>query len=229
MATGNFIAYYRVSTDKQGKSGLGLEAQREAVTRYLNGGEWKLVAEYTEIETGTSKRQRPQLAAALDACRLYGATLVFAKWDRLSRDVAVTSNLLKSGIAFVATDNAYASRTHIQMMSVFAEAEAEAISQRTKAALAAKRAKGEPTGAQCWKSDKGLLSAADRAKGQAMAAEALRADRLERWGRVAPMIRRLHGEGQSLRGIARELNRLDIPTARGREWSAVLVGKILQG
>ena len=102
MATGNYIALYRVSTDKQGRSGLGIEAQKEAVARYLNGGSWNLVAEFVEVETGTNKRQRPELTKALDACKLYGATLIIAKLDRLARNVAFISALMESGVEFVA-------------------------------------------------------------------------------------------------------------------------------
>lgn len=226
MATGNYIAYYRVSTKRQGDSGLGLEAQKESVARFLNGGDWNLVAEFVEIETGTNKKHRPELALALDVCKLYGATLIFAKWDRLSRSVEVTSKLLNSGISFVATDSEHANKTFIQLMAVMAEAEAEAISNRTKAALAAKKARGEVTGASCWKSDKGLLSPEDRERGQALAVEKIKADKAERWARVLPMIKRLQGEGLSLRAIAKELNKLNIPTARGGKWSAVMVSKI---
>src|SRR5687768_4437449 len=101
MAEGKFIAYYRVSTDRQGKSGLGLDAQRTAVTDYLNGGNWKLVAEFVEVESGR-KSDRPELLKALAACHRQGATLVIAKLDRLSRNVAFVSNLMEAGVDFVA-------------------------------------------------------------------------------------------------------------------------------
>ncbi len=103
MAVGRFIAYYRVSTDKQGRSGLGLEAQREAVQRYLNGGSWTLADEVTEVESG-KRNDRPELDRALRLCRLYGATLVVAKLDRLARNVAFISKLMESGVDFVAAD-----------------------------------------------------------------------------------------------------------------------------
>src|SRR3954467_3951823 len=101
MAVGRFVAYYRVSTDRQGKSGLGLEAQREDVQRYLHGGSWSLAAEVTEVESG-KRNDRPELDRALGLCRLYGATLVVAKLDRLARNVAFLSNLMERGVAFVA-------------------------------------------------------------------------------------------------------------------------------
>jgi DNA invertase Pin-like site-specific DNA recombinase len=101
---GKFVAYYRVSTDKQGKSGLGLEAQRQAVENYLNGGSWKLIAEFTEVESGKNSA-RPRLRAAQAACKKHKARLVIAKLDRLSRNVAFIANLLEAGTDFVAVDN----------------------------------------------------------------------------------------------------------------------------
>jgi len=104
VATGNFVAYYRVSTQKQGRSGLGLEAQREAVRVYLDGGNWSLLGEHTEIESG-KRDDRPQLAVAIAQCKLTGGKLVIAKLDRLSRDAHFLLGLQKAGIDFVATDN----------------------------------------------------------------------------------------------------------------------------
>ena len=103
MAQGKFVAYYRVSTAKQGRSGLGLEAQQEAVRSYLNGGSWQLVAEVVEVESG-KRNDRPKLAEALRLCRLHGATLIIAKLDRLARNVAFISNLMESGVEFTAVD-----------------------------------------------------------------------------------------------------------------------------
>ena len=134
--TRRFISYLRVSTDKQGRSGLGLEAQREAVARYLNGD--KLVAEFTEIESG-KRDDRPELAKALAACKLYGAKLVIAKLDRLARNVAFIANLMNSGVEFLAVDFPQANRLTIHILAAVAEHEREMISQRTKAALAVVR------------------------------------------------------------------------------------------
>ena len=103
MAQGRFVAYYRVSTDRQGRSGLGLEAQQEAVRSYLDGGSWQLVDEVVEVESG-KRNDRPKLAEALKLCRLHGATLIIAKLDRLARNVAFVSNLMESGVDFVAVD-----------------------------------------------------------------------------------------------------------------------------
>src|SRR6266566_9246307 len=119
---GKFVAYFRVSTDRQGKSGLGLEAQREAVMDYLNGGSWQLVDEFTEVESGKHS-DRPQLAAALAACKKHRAKLVIAKLDRLSRNLAFIATLMDSGVEFVATDNPHATRLTLHILAAVAEHE----------------------------------------------------------------------------------------------------------
>ena len=131
-----FVAYFRVSTDKQGVSGLGLEAQREAVSRHVAIAQGVIVAEFQEIESG-KRNDRPQIAAALAACRLRHATLVIAKLDRLARNVFFISSLQESGVDFVACDNPHATKLTIQVLAAVAEHEREAIAERTKAALAA--------------------------------------------------------------------------------------------
>jgi DNA invertase Pin-like site-specific DNA recombinase len=141
VSHGNFVAYYRVSTARQGKSGLGLEAQRAAVREHLNGGTWQVVAEFTEIESGKNA-DRPKLAAALKECRLRRAKLIIAKLDRLARNVAFVSNLMESGVEFEAVDFPQANRLTIHIMAAIAEHEAKMISDRTKAALAAAKRRG---------------------------------------------------------------------------------------
>src|SRR3954453_7878453 len=116
MASGKWVAYYRVSTQKQGASGLGLEAQRKAVADYLDGGRWNLVDEFTEIESG-KRNDRPELAKALAACRRVGATLIIAKLDRLARNVAFVSNLMESGVEFTAVDFPTANRLTIHILA----------------------------------------------------------------------------------------------------------------
>lgn len=130
MAHGRFIAYYRVSTQKQGASGLGLDAQKEAVGRFLNGGAWELVCEFVEVETGKGAdalAKRPQLKAALAACRKEGATLIIAKLDRLARNVHFVSGLMESKVKFVACDMPEANELTIHIMAAFAEHEAKRI------------------------------------------------------------------------------------------------------
>ncbi len=137
----SFVAYYRVSTDKQGRSGLGLEAQREAVARHVQSVNGLIVAEMQEVESG-KRADRPQLLAAISACRVKRATLVIAKLDRLTRNVAFLANLMESGIEFVACDNPHATRFTIHILAAVAEHEREMISARTTAALAAAKARG---------------------------------------------------------------------------------------
>ena len=132
---GRFVAYYRVSTDKQGQSGLGLDAQRQAVMNYLNGGPWRLVDKFTEVESG-KRNARPELQKALAACRKHKAKLVIAKLDRLSRNLAFIATLMDSNVEFIAADNPHANRLTIHILAAVAEHERGAISERTKAALA---------------------------------------------------------------------------------------------
>src|SRR5277367_4199142 len=141
MGNGKFVAYYRVSTAKQGASGLGLEAQQESVRSYLNGGRWKMVDEVTEIESG-KRNDRPALASALSLCRIHKATLIIAKLDRLARNVHFISGLMESKVDFVAVDFPQANKLTVHILAAVAEHEALMISQRTKAALGAAKARG---------------------------------------------------------------------------------------
>src|SRR3954452_10651825 len=161
MARGKFISYLRVSTDKQGQSGLGIEAQRKAVEDYLNGGRWELLREYVEVESG-KRSDRPQLLAALAHAKATGAKVVIAKLDRLARNVAFISNLMESGVEFVAADMPMANRLTVHVLAAVAEHEREMISQRTKAALAAAKARGVKLGNP-------QLKAGDRSSAQAAA------------------------------------------------------------
>lgn len=221
MANGKFVAYYRVSTARQGASGLGLEAQQEAVRAYLNGGNWTLISEVTEIESG-KRDDRPKLAEALRLCKLHGATLVIAKLDRLARNVAFISSMMDSGVDFTAVDFPKANRLTVHILSAVAEHEREMISQRTKAALQAAKARGKRLGG-----DRGNFAAV-RARGPAVsvAVRAKKAD--ERAALVAPIIQELQASGASLRTVAAELNARGIPTPRGGEWSAVQVRRVAE-
>jgi DNA invertase Pin-like site-specific DNA recombinase len=222
MAQGKFVSYVRVSTARQGRSGLGLEAQQEAVRSYLNGGNWELVAEVIEIESG-KRNDRPKLAEALRLCRLHGATLIIAKLDRLARNVAFISNLMESGVEFTAVDFPQANRLTVHILAAVAEHEAKAISTRTRDSLAAAKARGTRLGG-----DRGNLPAVakDGAKAS-VAARIVKAD--NRASDLAPIIEELRSAGAvSLRQIAAELNAKGIKTVRGKEWSAMQVQRVLE-
>jgi DNA invertase Pin-like site-specific DNA recombinase len=135
-----FVAYYRVSTERQGASGLGLEAQRAAVARFA--GSASLLAEFTEVESGKRHTSRPQLLAAIELCQQQKATLVIAKLDRLARNAHFIAGLLEAGVEFVAADMPQANRLTIHVLAAIAEHEREAISQRTRSALQAAKARG---------------------------------------------------------------------------------------
>lgn len=139
------IAYYRVSTDRQGKSGLGLEAQEQAVSVFVSAYGYNVIAEYKEVESGR-KNKRPELLAALAQCRKERATLIIAKFDRLGRNVAFVSNLMESKVAFKAVDNPHASDLMLHMLAAFAQHEAVQISIRTKDALQAAKRRGVELG-----------------------------------------------------------------------------------
>jgi DNA invertase Pin-like site-specific DNA recombinase len=145
VAQGKFVAYFRVSTARQGASGLGLEGQREAVRAYLNGGDWTLLGEFTDVESGKNA-DRPQLAAAMNLARRTGATLLIAKLDRLSRDAHFLLGLEKAGVEFVACDMPNANRLTVRLMAVIAQEEREMIAARTRTALAAAKARGQVLG-----------------------------------------------------------------------------------
>jgi DNA invertase Pin-like site-specific DNA recombinase len=220
MAEGKWISYLRVSTGRQGKSGLGLEAQRKSVDDFLNGGRWKLIKEFVEVESG-KRADRPQLEAALAACRIHGAKLVIAKLDRLSRDAHFLLGLDKAGVDFVAADMPNANRLTVGIMAMVAEEERRMISARTKAALAAAKARGTKLGG-----DRGAKPTAKMRKRSA----AVRQQRASaRADDIGPTIAEVQAGGAtSLRAIAAGLNDRGIPTARGAgEWTATQVQRVL--
>ena len=213
-----FIAYYRVSTVKQGVSGLGLEAQRSAVSGFLTGAGHELIAEFTEIESGR-KSNRRQLQAALKACKLRNATLIIAKLDRLARNVAFTANLMESSVDFVAVDNPHANKLTIHLLAAVAEHEREMISQRTKAALLAAKARGVKLGnpnLQLCRTNTVPARAAKIAKAN------------ERAGDLKEVIESLQEQGKaSLRSLASGLNELGIPAPLGGDWHPQGVKRLL--
>jgi DNA invertase Pin-like site-specific DNA recombinase len=221
--TGRFVAYYRVSTARQGRSGLGLEAQQRAVHDHLNGGNWRIVSEHTEVESGKRADNRPKLAEALAACRVHGAKLIIAKLDRLARNVAFVSNLMESGVDFEAVDFPQANRLTIHILAAVAEHEARVISERTKAALAAAKRRGVKLG--------GVHSGHKpfTAKARAMGPKARAANARRRAADMQPIIAELQAAGfQSLNAIAAELNARSIPTMSGAgHWQATSVARLL--
>jgi DNA invertase Pin-like site-specific DNA recombinase len=211
----DFVGYFRVSTDRQGRSGLGLDAQREAVTRFIQG-RGLMLAEFTEIESGR-RNDRPALADALALCRKRKATLLIARLDRLARNVAFIANLMDSGVEFVAVDMPEANRLTMHILAAVAEHEREAISSRTKAALQAAKARGVKLGNP-------------RAADAAPLAHKAHREKAERFrDTVSPLIVQLRQQGMSLANIAAELNARNIATAQGRSWHPSTIRNVLKG
>jgi DNA invertase Pin-like site-specific DNA recombinase len=219
-----YVAYYRVSTDRQGRSGLGLEAQQATVREFVNG-HGELVEEYTEVETG-KRADRPQLAKALAHSRRNKATLVIAKLDRLARNVAFTAKLMESGADFLACDMPEANKLTIHILAAVAEDEAHRISQRTKAALAAYKARGGLLGAarpECRE-----ISRKAARKGSPVGAARVAAQARCAYADILPMMQQLRLAGNSLREIAVELDAAGHVTRKGRTWNATQVKRVLE-
>ena len=211
------VAYYRVSTAKQGQSGLGLEAQQAAVLVHARSQGLELATEYTEIETGTRKRRRPQLEAALEQTKRLGGVLLIAKLDRLARNVAVVAALMESGVRFVAVDMPEADNLTIHVMAAVAEREAQLISSRTKAALGARKARGLKLGRA-----ENLTPEARLAGAMATRTRAIRDMRT-----VAAYGQALRTQGLSLRAVAAQFEVHGFKTRQGGPWTAVQVKRVL--
>jgi DNA invertase Pin-like site-specific DNA recombinase len=213
---GKFIAYFRISTDKQGKSGLELEAQRKAVLDYLNGGRWELVQEFVEVKSG-KHNERPRLKAALAACKKHRARLIIAKLDRLSRNLALIATLRESGVEFTAVDNPHANELTIHFLAAVAQHKREMISERTKAALQAAKARGKQLG------NPRLAEAAKRGTA------AVKVNARQFAANVLPIIEEIERSGvTSHKAIAEKLNERNVRTARGGKWTHVQVGAVLR-
>jgi DNA invertase Pin-like site-specific DNA recombinase len=226
-ATVKFVAYYRVSTAKQGRSGLGLEAQRDAVAAFVAARGGVILAPYTETESG-KRDDRPELAKAMAQARALGATLLIAKLDRLSRDAHFLIGLQKAGVDFAAVDMPEATNFTVGIMALVAQWEREAISKRTKEGLAVARRRvavegqrkrpdikrlGNPNGARAM--------AGKFAKGQALAAFAVREQSDARAADIAPVLAELAARGiVSANAKAAALNASNVPTPRGGKWTA---------
>jgi hypothetical protein len=232
MATDKFVSYLRVSTDKQGERGLGIEGQRKAVEDYLNGGDWKLIAEYVEVESG-KRNDRPKLHSALHHAKVTGARLLIAKLDRLSRDAHFLLGLQKAGVRFTACDMPDANELTIGILALVAQNEREAISRRTRDALAVVKATIRDKGSWTSKAGNEITRLGQTAgahylmasgKGNVAAVDAIRAAADCHARDVLPIIEDIRAAGiTTLKGIASELNARGILTARGGEWYATTV------
>jgi len=214
--TTKFVAYYRVSTDRQGQSGLGLDAQRAAVAKHIGAAE--LVAEFTEIESGR-KNDREQLAAALATAKKAKAMLVIAKLDRLARNVHFISGLLESGVPFVCADMPEADRTFLQMMAVFAEWEARKISERTKSALVQAKARGR------------ILGSPTPQIGSAIGVQVIKQEADTYADDVGPIVRDIiaRSGASTLRDIAAALEARGVATPRGNvTWGPTQASNLLK-
>jgi DNA invertase Pin-like site-specific DNA recombinase len=225
----NVIAYYRVSTRQQGQSGLGLEGQRAAVEAYARQAGAEIRANYIEVESG-KRSDRPELARALAHARRSRATLVVAKLDRLARNVEFLAKLMNSEVDFIACDNPAANRLTLHILAAVAEAEARATSDRTKAALAAAKARGTKLGSARpghWdgREDRRLDGLK---KARSVGAGVIRQKARESYADLLPAMARMKGAGMSLREIAGKLNGDGHTTRRGRAWNPVQVRRVLE-
>jgi DNA invertase Pin-like site-specific DNA recombinase len=212
---GKFVSYYRVSTDKQGKSGLGLEAQKAAVADRLNGGRWQIVGEFVEVESG-KRASRPELDAALAACKKHKAKLIVAKLDRLSRNVAFLLKLIDAGVEVLFGDlpelNGAMGKFVLITMANVAELEAGLISERTKAALKAAKARGVKLGRH----------------GAEVLAGKYQEEARQRALQLEPIMREMQSKGYSMRRMATELTKRKVKTPRGGAWHPQTVKMVMQ-
>lgn len=217
-----YIAYFRVSTDKQGKSGLGLDAQKKQVHDFIANSNGRLTGEFVEVESGKNN-DRPELAKAIRQSQLTGSKLVIAKLDRLSRSLHYITSLAESKVDFIVCDLPGCDQFTINLYGALAQRERELISSRTKSALQAAKGRGKTLG-----SPQNLTEDA-AAKGRVMGVEA-RQEKADAFAaKVAPIITGYVAEGMSLNQIARELNKASILTARGKagSWTPTAVRNVL--
>jgi DNA invertase Pin-like site-specific DNA recombinase len=204
------VAYYRVSTQQQKRSGLGLLAQQDAVRRYVEANSGNLIAELTEIESGRNSA-RPKLAESLWLCRVYEAKLVIARLDRLARNTALIAKLMETRVDFVAADFPLANRFTIHILAAVAEYEAKLMSERTKAAMTAAKLRGRKfggmRGAHLYRFSAAARSARNRAERELARVRALD---------FAPLLCALRDRGETIYGIAAQLTLMGIETPRGK-------------
>lgn len=218
MGMSNAISYYRVSTVKQGLSGLGLEAQKASVETYAKSTGLNITGEFIEVETGTSKRQRTEIYKALAECKRTGATLLIAKLDRLARNVAFIATLMESGVKFVAVDNPAVTPLTLHVLAAVAEQEAKMISARTKSALDAAKARGVVLGKpENLPSNAGAISGAKR-----------KAEAIDAYSKVMNYICIMQKQGKTYEAIATQLNKDGYKTRNGKEFAAMTVYRMVQ-
>lgn len=220
-----FVPYYRVSTKKQGESGLGLEAQQSCVENFTKSQGGEMGKSFKEVESGR-KKDRPELAKAIAHAKRCKATLIVAKLDRLARNVAFLSALMESGVDFVCCDNPNANRLTIHILAAVAEAEVEMIRARTKAALEAYKARGGVLGSARPECANNLSEEAMK-KGQQLAAEARIQKADEAYTDLYDLLKTLRSEGKSLQQIADTLNEEGFKTRRGLPWNKQQVSNVL--
>jgi DNA invertase Pin-like site-specific DNA recombinase len=216
MVEGKFVAYFRVSTQKQGLNGLGMDAQKETIRQFLSNGA-ELIGEFVEVETGKGANalaKRPQLAAALELCKKTGAKLLIAKLDRLARNVHFVSGLMESKVKFVACDMPEANDLTIHVMAAFAEHEAKRISQRTKDGLAAAKARGVVLG----------VAGAENLRRNVSERQSVARENAER---LSPVLIGLRTQGISQRGIVKALNDAGMKAPHGGNWSLIQLQRVL--
>ena len=225
----DIIAYYRVSTKQQGDSGLGLDGQKSAVEAFAKQTGARIVASYREVESG-KLADRPELAKALTHAKRSKATLVVAKLDRLARNVAFLSALMRAGVDFVACDNPHANKLTIHILAAVAEDEAERISARTKAALAVAKARGVKLGSNRPGHWDGREEArkAGLSRGREVAAKVISAAAVEAYADLLPAMLAERAKGATLAGIAEKLTSEGHTTRRGKPWNAVQVARVLE-
>ena len=223
------ITYTRVSTQRQGQSGLGLEAQQAAIGAYAKGVGGEVVGAYTEVESG-KRADRPELAKAVAHAKRAKARLVVGKLDRLARNVAFVSRLMESGVDFVACDNPHANRLTIHILAAVAEDEARRISERTKAALQAAKARGVKLGSARPGHWKGNEEARRRGMEAARAAAMTRFanEGAEAYAKAMPIVKEMNAAGEGLQAIADRLNAEGIATPRGAEWKPMQISRLLK-
>ncbi|CAB3665220.1 recombinase family protein [Paraburkholderia rhynchosiae] len=217
MANGKFVTYLRVSTAKQGQSGLGLEAQQGAVDAYLSGDAWEVVGRFVEVETGKGANaldKRPQLRAALALCKKAGATLLIAKLDRLARNVHFITGLIETGVDFIAADMPQANKVMIQMHAVMSEWERDEISRRTKAALAAAKARGVKLGGA------GPANLRPNVEARQKAANEFAA-------KLSATLSGFVAQGMTQIAMVAELNAIGIKTPTGKAWARTQLQRTL--